>query len=80
MLAIAESLRQIPSCCCLDAPDRGTGDDHGAGMLAALGRTAREEGLAARIVEQHAQKILPITDRALISSAEGVHAQCPAPQ
>ena len=35
-------------------------------LLAALARLLREEGLAAIVVEQHAQKILPITDRALI--------------
>jgi branched-chain amino acid transport system ATP-binding protein len=35
-------------------------------LLAALVRLFREERLAALIVEQHAQKILPITDRALI--------------
>jgi energy-coupling factor transporter ATP-binding protein EcfA2 len=35
-------------------------------LLAALTRLLREEKLAAIIVEQHAQKILPITQRALI--------------
>ena len=38
----------------------------GPAIHAALRRIHAEEGTAAIIVEQHAQKILPITDRALI--------------
>ena len=38
----------------------------GQELLAALSRLFREKKLAALIVEQHAQKILPMTDRALI--------------
>jgi len=39
--------------------------------LALGGRLLREEGLAAIVSSQHAQKILPITARALISIAGG---------
>ena len=35
-------------------------------LLRAIARITRDEGLSAIIVEQHAQKILPITQRALI--------------
>ncbi len=35
-------------------------------MLAAIKRIVRDEGLSALIVEQHAQKILGVTDQAVI--------------
>jgi len=35
-------------------------------LLAALKRITRDEGLSAIIVEQHAQKILGVTDNAII--------------
>jgi branched-chain amino acid transport system ATP-binding protein len=66
MLAIGRILRTGANLLLLDEPTEGLAPIIVQELLAALTRLFREEKLAAIIVEQHAQKILPITDRAVI--------------
>ena len=63
---VFRALATNPSLLLLDEPTEGLAPIIVQELLAALTRLLREEKLAAIIVEQHAQKILPITDRALI--------------
>ena len=50
----------------LDEPLEGLAPVIVQALLAAIRRLVREEGMAAIIVEQHAQQVLPIADRAVI--------------
>ena len=66
MLAIARALVTNPKLLLLDEPTEGLAPIIIEELLRALGRLFRDEGMAGIIVEQHAHKILPITDRAIV--------------
>jgi branched-chain amino acid transport system ATP-binding protein len=66
MLAIARALVLNPNLMLLDEPTEGLAPIIIEELLATLKRIIREEGLSAIVVEQHAQKILGVTDSALI--------------
>jgi branched-chain amino acid transport system ATP-binding protein len=66
MLAIARALATNPRLLLLDEPTEGLAPIIVEELLRALQNLFRHEGLTGIVVEQHAQKILPITDRALI--------------
>jgi branched-chain amino acid transport system ATP-binding protein len=66
MLAIARALMLNPKLLLLDEPTEGLAPIIVEELLAALKRILRDEGVAAVVVEQHAQKILSVTDHAVI--------------
>ncbi|WP_160008770.1 ABC transporter ATP-binding protein [Rhizobium sp. 18055] len=66
MLAIARALVLNPKILLLDEPTEGLAPIIVEELLKAIRRIVREEGMAAIIVEQHAQQILAITDDAVI--------------
>jgi branched-chain amino acid transport system ATP-binding protein len=66
MLAVARALVLNPKLMLLDEPTEGLAPIIIGELLAALKRIIREEGMSAIVVEQHAQKILGVTDNALI--------------
>ena len=66
MLAIARALVLNPQLLLLDEPTEGLAPIIVEELLGALTHIIRTEGLSAIIVEQHAQKILRVTDDAVI--------------
>jgi branched-chain amino acid transport system ATP-binding protein len=66
MLAIGRALMLNPRMLLLDEPTEGLAPIIVDELLAVLRRLAREEGLAMIVVEQKANKILPVTDEAII--------------
>jgi branched-chain amino acid transport system ATP-binding protein len=66
MLAISRALVLNPRLLLLDEPTEGLAPIIVEQLLAVLRRLVRDEGLSALIVEQHAQKVLGITDQAVI--------------
>ncbi len=66
MLAIARALVLNPKLMLLDEPTEGLAPIIIEELLAALKRIIRDEGMSAIVVEQHAQKILGVTENAII--------------
>jgi branched-chain amino acid transport system ATP-binding protein len=66
MLSVARALVLNPKILLLDEPTEGLAPIIVEELLAAISRIVRDEGMAAIIVEQHAQQILSITDEAVI--------------
>jgi branched-chain amino acid transport system ATP-binding protein len=66
MLAVGRALVLNPRVILLDEPLEGLAPILVEELIAALTRIVRQEGLAAVLVEQNAQKILGVTDRAVI--------------
>src|SRR6478735_58233 len=66
MLAIGRALTLNPKALLLDEPTEGLAPIIVEELLRALHRLFREERLAGIVVEQHAHKILKITDQAII--------------
>jgi branched-chain amino acid transport system ATP-binding protein len=66
MLAIARALVLNPKLLLLDEPTEGLAPIIIEELLAALKRIIRDEGMSAIVVEQHAQKVLGVTDSAVI--------------
>ena len=66
MLALGRALVLNPKIVLLDEPLEGLAPIICDELLAALKRITREEGISAILVEQNAQKVLDVTDRAII--------------
>ncbi len=66
MLAIARALVLNPKLLLLDEPTEGLAPIIVEELMATLTRIVRDEKLATVIVEQHAQKILGLTDAAIV--------------
>jgi branched-chain amino acid transport system ATP-binding protein len=66
MLAVGRALVLNPKIVLLDEPLEGLAPIIVEELLAALTRLIRDEGMSAILVEQSPQKILGVTDRAVI--------------
>jgi branched-chain amino acid transport system ATP-binding protein len=66
MLAIGRALMLNPKLLLLDEPTEGLAPIIVEELLKALKTLFREEGLAAIVIEQHARKILELTDDAIV--------------
>jgi branched-chain amino acid transport system ATP-binding protein len=66
MLAIGRALVLNPKLLLLDEPTEGLAPVIVEELLGALRRIIREEGLSCIVIEQHAKKILGVTDEAII--------------
>lgn len=76
MLAVARALILNPRIILLDEPLEGLAPIIIDELLAALRKIIREEGLSAILVEQNAQKILGVTDRAIVIERGRIVYQC----
>ena len=66
MLAVGRALVLNPRLMLLDEPTEGLAPIIVQELMAVLSRIVRDEGLSTVIVEQHAQKVLGVTDQAVI--------------
>jgi len=66
MLAVGRALVLNPRLMLLDEPTEGLAPIIVQELMSALARIVRDEGLSTVIVEQHAQKVLGVTDQAVI--------------
>ena len=66
MLAIARALMLNPTVMLLDEPTEGLAPIIVDELMATLTRLVRDEGLSMLVVEQHAQRLLGITQQAII--------------
>jgi branched-chain amino acid transport system ATP-binding protein len=66
MLAVARALVLNPKLLLLDEPTEGLAPIIVEELLSALRRIIQDEGMSAIVVEQHAQKVLGVTDSAII--------------
>ena len=72
MLAIARALVLNPKLLLLDEPTEGLAPILVEELMATIERLTRQEGLSAIVVEQHAQKLLKLTDEAIIMERGGI--------
>ena len=79
MLAIARALVLNPKILLLDEPTEGLAPLIVVEVLRTLASLFRDEGMAGIVVEQHAQKILGITDRAVILERGSIVHAAPSP-
>ena len=78
MLAVARALMTNPSLLLLDEPTEGLAPIIIEELLRVLTRLFRDEGMTGIIVEQHAHKILPITDHAVVLERGRVVLEAPS--
>jgi branched-chain amino acid transport system ATP-binding protein len=76
MLAVARALILNPRIILLDEPLEGLAPIIIDELLAALRKIIREEGMSAILVEQNAQKILGVTDRAIVIERGSIVYEC----
>jgi len=78
MLAVGRALMLNPRLLLLDEPTEGLAPIIVEQLLNSIRRIIREDGMATIIVEQHARKILKVTDRALILDRGEIVHQAPS--
>ena len=78
MLAIGRALATNPRLLLLDEPTEGLAPIIIEELLRVLTRLFRDEGMTGIIVEQHAHKVLPITDHAVVLERGRVVLEAPS--
>ena len=79
MLAIARALVTNPRILLLDEPTEGLAPIIADELLRTFATLFRDEGMAVIVVEQHAQRILRMTDRAVILDRGAIVHAAPSP-
>ncbi|MDT1060801.1 ABC transporter ATP-binding protein [Paracoccus sp. CPCC 101403] len=78
MLAVGRAMMLNPRLLLLDEPTEGLAPIIVEQLLTSIRRIIRDEGMATIIVEQHARKILKVTDRAVILDRGEIVHQAPS--